>query len=104
MITLPSVPFLLSPSNGATGVSISPLLTWRPAERAVSYTVQLARNDAFTTGLVTRENVTTTSLQCSNLQGKTRYFWRVKAVNANGASQWSPIWSFTTTAYTPLQL
>lgn len=98
--TLPSTPRLLSPATGTTGVALIPRLTWSASERATSYVVQIARNEAFTEGLIVREKITGTVLELTNttLAPNTRYCWRVRAVNAAGASEWSTIWQFTTKA------
>jgi hypothetical protein len=55
-----------------------------------SYTVQRATNTAFTTGLLTVNVVApTTTLTDSQVTANTRYYYRVLATNAGGASPYS---------------
>ncbi|RYZ53892.1 MAG: hypothetical protein EOP49_06325 [Sphingobacteriales bacterium] len=42
-----------------------------------------------------------TSVQVSAMAASTQYFWRVRAANAGGNSDWSTVRSFTTAASTP---
>ena len=93
--TLPA-PILISPGYQSTGVDVNPLLKWQSVSGATSYVVQYARNAAFTEGLVTRENLTSTQLQIQGLAANTSYVWRVRARNATTASAWSTVWYFTT--------
>jgi len=91
-------PVLTSPTNGSTGAAIATTLTWLPVDNAVNYTVQYATNNNFNkatvlTGAATTQNVT--------LLASTRYYWHVKAIDANGQeSGWSSAWYFTTAAQT----
>ena len=95
-----AAPVLLSPALQSTGVVLEPLLKWNPVTNATSYTVQYARNTAFTEGLVTRENLSATQVQVSALLANTTYVWRVRAQNGTSVSAWSTVWYFTTKANT----
>src|SRR4029079_12114459 len=46
--TLPGTPSLVSPINGSTGNSTSPVLDWNDVSGATSYDVQVATDSAFT--------------------------------------------------------
>jgi len=87
----PTPPTLLSPANGATGVSLSPTLTWNASSGATSYDVYFGTSS--TPPLVT--NVSTTSYVPGTLIPNTIYHWQVVARNAGGTGA-SPVWSFTT--------
>lgn len=89
-------PNLLSPANGATGVSTSPVLRWQEVEGADSYNVQLSGNDTFSELIVNQTNVTGTNYDVVGLSYETTYYWRVSAENNDGTSDWSAVWSFTT--------
>lgn len=93
----PAAPVLLAPVSGSSGVAVNAALTWNAAARALTYTVQLARNQAFTDGVLYRTQVTATTVGIGDLAVNTKYYWRVKALNAAGESEWSAIWFFTTT-------
>jgi len=92
---IPTAPNLLSPANDSTGVSHSPTLSWQASANATSYYVQVSTDSSFST-IQVNDTVTTTSRQLSNLQYSTKYYWRVRAINSSGSSDWSVVWSFMT--------
>lgn len=79
----PQVPNGLALSAPTTN---SLTLGWNVRANATSYTVEYATNANFTAGLVTVPGVTTNSYTASGLAPNTRYYFRVRAVNALGAS------------------
>ncbi|HZE95446.1 MAG TPA: hypothetical protein VE981_00310 [Planctomycetota bacterium] len=89
---------MVSPSNGATGVSTLPTLTWNASSGAISYRVELSRNVGFTIIVVDQSGITTTSFTVTTtLLPTTIYFWRITAVNAGGNTMAvSSPFSFTT--------
>lgn len=95
-ITL-SAPVLVSPADGATGVATNPKLTWRTVTNAATYQVQVSLAADFSTIVFSKINMTGTSVTVNKLASKTKYYWRLRAVNANGSisSAWSTR-SFTT--------
>ncbi|MAO66161.1 MAG: hypothetical protein CL666_14290 [Balneola sp.] len=96
-IAKPGISELVSPNNSATEVEISPVLTWNYAARADSFIVQLASSNNFNTTVF--EDVTKdTSTVALGLDYETNYYWRVKAKNSTGESNWGQIFSFTTKA------
>lgn len=97
----PAPPTLSSPANGATGVSTSPTLVWNASSGAASYGVQVATDSGFSSLVVDRSGLTTTSTNVTGLTANVTYYWRVNATNSAGTSDWSAIWSFTTSAGSP---
>lgn len=97
----PAAPILISPADGATGVSTSPTLTWNASSGATSYEAQLATDPGFTNLVIDRTGLTGTSTTVTGLAPSTLYYWRVNASNAGGTSPWSTVWSFTTGAGSP---
>lgn len=94
--TPPAAPTLVSPPNGATGVSRTPTLQWNASAGATSYRVQVSRYSSFSS-VVYDQTVTTTSVTLTTrLSGWTTYYWRVCAINQYGTSPWSSVWKFTT--------
>jgi subtilisin family serine protease len=87
-----SAPALSSPANTATNVSRTPTLSWGAVTGATAYNVQYSTSSTFGTGTTSRNGVPGNSLNITSLARRTKYFWRVQAVN--GA--WSSTWSFTT--------
>jgi hypothetical protein len=88
----PSATTLSAPSNGATGVSTAPTLSWSAASGATSYDVYFgtATSPAF------YSNTASTSLPLSALSNGTTYYWRVVAKNSCGSAASSSTSSFTT--------
>jgi hypothetical protein len=95
-VAVPGVPVLVSPVDRATGVALTPTLSWRAVTGATSYTVQVATSATFTPLVVNQSGVTGTSRAVSGLENNTTYYWRVRASNAGGAGAWSVVRSFTT--------
>jgi len=98
----PSAPTLLSPPDGAVGVSLTPTLSWTPSSGAASYRVQLAKDQGFTQLVFEQAGLATTTIDLAGLEPSITYYWRVSAYNQLGvASDWSTTWSFTTQVTTP---
>jgi Metallo-peptidase family M12B Reprolysin-like/Cadherin-like/Secretion system C-terminal sorting domain/Proprotein convertase P-domain len=90
---------LLTPANGSSSVVQNPLLTWAGAADADRYQVQLASSPSFAlnTILLNNNNVTGTSLSgAAGLEKGTVYYWRMRAVNACGETDWIGPFSFAT--------
>lgn len=89
------VPELLSPANNLTGVAPKIDLDWNPVVGAAGlyYQVQLSTDEAFTSP--SQYTTDLTRYQVSNLMFGGVYFWRVKAVDPLGSSDWSEIRKFT---------
>jgi len=94
-IMSPKAPQLASPDNFETNVLRDPILCWHSSDSATTYTVQLSTNTSFTV-MVLDSVVADTFLQVPLLDTNKRYFWRVNAANANGASEFSASRIFTT--------
>jgi FtsP/CotA-like multicopper oxidase with cupredoxin domain len=84
-VAAPLVPNGLNFTALATTTS-SLTLNWNARANATSYTVEYATNATFTAGLVTVPGVTTNSFVASGLSPNTRYYFRVRALNAIGTS------------------
>ncbi len=80
-----AAPRLTSPRGRAT--SLTPTLVWANSPGATSYDVQVATDARFTALVVDQAGIAGLSFALTTpLASGTRYFWRVRAVNANGAS------------------
>ena len=93
----PAAPVLASPANGATNVAVPAALAWNSSSGATSYTVQVSTSQSFATLAYNASGITSTSTTASGLSAATLYYWRVLAANTTGNSDWSEVWSFTTT-------
>ena len=96
----PPAPSLYVPANGATAVSASPLLQWTQSVGASSYQVQLSDISTFATPSLDK-SVADTFYLATNLFSTTTYYWRVRAGNWRGTSEWSSTWNFTTKVIGP---
>ena len=93
--TGPPAPSLISPSNGAIDVPITPLFDWSDISTAISYNIQVALDSNFS-NIIIDANVTPSQYQVTGaLNSGGHYFWRVRALNSNGSSPWTSIWNFT---------
>ncbi len=94
----PDAPANPSPANGATGVSITPILSWTggdPDGDAVYYTVfGKETGDSEVTNWCV--NITTTSCVAGPLKPNTQYDWGVSADDRTNEKIFSAAWSFTT--------
>ena len=93
--TIPTVPTLLSPAQGAINAPLNQKLTWSASAGAKQYTVQVSLNSAFSSFVINDTAVTDTTKQLSGLLNNTVYYWRVKAANTAGSSAFSATFSFT---------
>lgn len=94
-------PTLAGPATGDTLTAADTALVWSAVPTATSYQVEIASDSAFASIVVdsTVSADTTLIVQTmidSKLSLKTKYFWRVKAMNSASVSPFSGIWSFIT--------
>jgi hypothetical protein len=89
-------PVLSLPANGAANQSQNLTLSWSPVANATGYNLQFSDNPAFTTVLLTLNNLSTTSQPISGLAFGDTYYWRISTITPTGTSQWSAPHAFTT--------
>jgi parallel beta-helix repeat protein len=99
-VTVPSTPMLVSPMNEASGIPRTPFLIWNASADASNYRVQASSTIDFGKIIVDDSLVITTSKVIGPLLNGIQYFWRVSAKNNRGTSEWSLVWTFTTTPTT----
>ncbi len=92
----PAVPLLALPGNGSTDQPVNVTLKWNASPAAVLYSLEVARDSLFSAIIFRDSAISDTMQQLAALTNNTKYFWRVKAINGNGASDYSSAWSFTT--------
>jgi hypothetical protein len=97
IVALPSAPTLSAPSNGATGISLTPTLSWNAASGASTYRLQVSTDTSFAVLVYDDSTINTTSRQIGPLAAYTVHYWRVRGKNTAGSGPYSiPRWSFTT--------
>ena len=100
--SLPSAFSFSLPLNNSTGLSTTPTLSWTDSVGETSYTIEIARDAAFT--MVTHSATVGTDIinhtvPAGILSASTYYWWRVKAINSYGATTVSNApFTFTTTS------
>ena len=94
--------------NSSSVTSLGATLSWTaPSGTVTSYTLQYSTSEDFTDNIVTPDSATTitditdTSYDLTNLSDNTTYYWQIKALNEDGASDYSAIASFTTLLTSP---
>jgi len=98
--TILQTPTLISPTNGASSVTLTPLIDWSDVSGATTYNVQVATNPGFSTPVIDLSSLPSSQYQVPSglLQANTLYYWRASASNSNGTSAWASAWNFTTLA------
>jgi hypothetical protein len=88
----PGAPSSPSPTNGATGASTSPTLSWAASLNAGSYDVYFGTSSP----PLFVGNTTSASYSPPALSYSTTYYWKVEAKNNCGNFTSGTVWSFTT--------
>jgi YVTN family beta-propeller protein len=96
IVEFPEIPILSSPENGATNQPLNLILQWNQVEGAITYSLQVSAISNFTNTIVNQVGLTETGYWSNEFVNGTKYYWKVKATNAGGTSDWSDIWNFTT--------
>jgi hypothetical protein len=89
-------PTLSTPTAGAIDVPLTTNLSWLGVFGAVSYDIQVSKNQQFSTLEFNVTDHSGTNLQIQNLAELTTYFWRVRAKNLSTTGNWSTVRSFAT--------
>ncbi len=94
----PTTPILSYPVNNTGNIPVDTVLYWNPSQAVVSYDLMLARSADFATNtiVVNAQGITDTSIIVAGMNVNTFHFWKVRANNAFGKSNWSPVWRFKT--------
>lgn len=96
--TQPFPPLPVKPSDGQMVDQTKPVrLEWTPVGYITEYTLQVARDVDFT-DIAAEEQYITSAIYDLNVQPNLNYYWRVKAYNDAGESEWSPVVTFSAKA------
>lgn len=91
MFAKPVVPSLSSPGAGATVNTLRPDLDWEDVPGAEEYTVGISTDSTFSSWDSTTAICYSSNYSIWSLDDNTVYYWRVKAKNYAGESNWSII-------------
>jgi len=95
----PNKPSSPSPSDGATGVSISTDLSWScsdPDGDSLTYDVYFGTDSSPDSGELVSSGQSTASYDPGTLSYSTTYYWKIVAHDGNGGTTEGSVWSFTT--------
>ncbi|MCX6146818.1 MAG: T9SS type A sorting domain-containing protein [Candidatus Kapabacteria bacterium] len=93
--TLMDTTKLFEPTNKKQDVPQSIYLEWLPTKGAISYTLQISRNETYTNIMYNDPNIKETK-QNIVFPPDSTFYWRVKAKSLEGDNEWSSEWSFKT--------
>ncbi len=98
----PSVPEILYPANGQSGLPTNPILRWTRPAGATSFHLQFGIDSTFAGGLLIDDPaVTDTSKALIGLTLQATYYWRLNADNVGGTSPWTATHRFVVGDLTP---
>lgn len=92
---VPEVPTLIRPANGSDDAANALELQWNSSENASYYHLEVSSDPAFTDLIVDDQRVQSDAYPVSDLEIGDTYYWRLRAVNENGAGDWTSEWNFT---------
>ena len=94
---LPYQPSLISPADSAVDIPLAATFIWNTSQDAETYHLQIAENNTFTNTILDEYEIQDTNFNFTLPTNETTYYWRVRANNSAGESEWSEVWSFVTT-------
>lgn len=93
VVAPPATPVLSAPASASADQPPLVRFTWRPSAHARHYHVQVAGDPSFAQCLVNDSTVTDTLLSAGPFEYTHTYYWRIRAINADWTTAWSPVWS-----------
>lgn len=98
-----NVPQLALPVNTEPRTSVNPKFVWAKVNGAQYYTLEIASDGAFSNVIFSATNILDNWYElATSLEYFKDFYWRVKAHNSNESTDWSMIYSFTTTVEKPV--
>ncbi|MDP2301650.1 MAG: T9SS type A sorting domain-containing protein, partial [Ignavibacteria bacterium] len=96
IIEKPEIPNLATPLNGANGLVQPVTLTWNSSLRSEKYELEVSTDLLFGTIVFSDTTLTDTSKTLPELSILSTYYWRVRAKNIGGISNYSEVRDFRT--------
>jgi hypothetical protein len=88
--------------DGASPLDSTMILRWSAITRATRYDLQISTDSTFSATERDLSGLDGTSTEVAELDGSTRYHWRVRGVNVRGAGPWSDSRAFVTPVFTSI--
>jgi hypothetical protein len=95
-ISIPASPVPLDPVDGAENQPDTVLLQWGSVPDAVRYRLQVAEDGSFEILLLDETLLLNTSYVLTNIAGQKDYYWRVRAENSEGITDFTQPQQFRT--------
>ena len=92
--TTMTAPVLTSPTDVSHELSLRPTFIWEAVTGATNYTLQVALNNTFSSGLSSTTTSSTSFTLTADQKINKTYYWRVRA-NGLNPSGWSLVYSYT---------
>jgi len=96
VVILPGIPVLSFPDNELSTLGDSVTFIWSGDEYSYKYRLQVAYDENFTLKFVDVADIEETTMTINGFEGSTTYFWRVRASNNGGNSEFSEAFEFST--------
>jgi len=84
--------------NAVRSLTSGERLSWQDSATAYAFDIEVATEPEFENLVYQRDGYTGMSIPPANLQDGITYHWRVRAINAQGPSEWSEVSSFAATS------
>ena len=89
-------PTLTTPHDSTINVSLNPTFHWSGVSSATSYEIEVSLSNTFLTIFADVSSIADTSTVIHGLTSGLNYYWRVRAANGTGVSNWTDSFIFTT--------
>jgi hypothetical protein len=87
--TVPRLPVILIPENNARPDTNCLEFHWQPANDVSHFKLEIASDETFANLVFSDDDLTGLSVIFENFDANVQYFWRIKAVNEFGESEWT---------------
>lgn len=96
-VSAPTLPNLIQPNNGANNQRDTIILKWSKSLQATVYDLQVSTSPDFSSGIIVNKSIIIdTTYTLTGLKGLRTYYWRLRAKNIIGTTNFSSTFSFTT--------
>ncbi len=92
-VTSPAGPTLISPADASTG-SAAPTFSWQPVETVLTYRIEIASDDVFTSIVATADVSNTSYQNPTAFEAGAVLYWRVGSLGVQPDPIWSAVWSY----------
>tara|TARA_R100001143_G_scaffold63607_1_gene73981 strand:+ start:28827 stop:31091 length:2265 start_codon:yes stop_codon:yes gene_type:complete len=93
---LPNQVTLISPQDEFINIRPGFEFRWEDAPGVENYELQVSESPDFTNRVIEETLSQNRYSETQNLDFSTTFYWRVRASNSTGTTDWSEVWSFTT--------